>query len=351
MQLLPPNRKLPTVHNVIAWPDVGRCVRAGVLLAALTTALTCGSTGTAEAEEPDERPSIADSLARPDAQPDSQPDTVPVAPEIAPPATAISEPITVAPNIAAPVADTPSPAASSTQTTTKSDSDIGDAAVMASFLDRLMQAESGGRDDARNPRSTAVGPYQFIESTFLDVCRRHFAAETTGLTAVQILALRTNRAFARRAAEAFTRDNAALLAASEVPTSKANLRLAFLLGAGGSLKVLKAEPATPVISLLGPGVVQANPFMAGMTARDLALWSTRNLAGEKPGALIQTLSAASGVGAEPFGLAPVARKPVIAITCNIDLPSCKKFVVLAERRAAKKATVAAAPAARRSRVR
>jgi len=37
------------------------------------------------------------------------------------------------------------------------------------FLDRLMLAESSGQLDARNPRSTALGPFQFIESTFLEV--------------------------------------------------------------------------------------------------------------------------------------------------------------------------------------
>ena len=71
-----------------------------------------------------------------------------------------------------------------------------DAKTMAAFLDRLMLVESGGRDDARNPRSTAVGPYQFLESTFLDLARRHFASETATLPPAQILALRTNRPFA-----------------------------------------------------------------------------------------------------------------------------------------------------------
>lgn len=35
---------------------------------------------------------------------------------------------------------------------------------MEEFLDRLMIAESGGRLRRKNPRSTALGPFQFIES-------------------------------------------------------------------------------------------------------------------------------------------------------------------------------------------
>ncbi len=211
---------------------------------------------------------------------------------------------------------------------------------MADFLDRLMMAESGGRAELRNPRSTALGPFQFIESTFIEVCRRHFAAETTGLTPAQVLALRTDRTFSRRAAEAFTRENAALLATHELPGSTSNLRLAFLLGGVGAVRVLKAEPKTPVISLLGAQVVQANPFMAGMTARDLALWSGRNLAVQKPDQVL--IAAGPGTTSTAAGnVAPLAQKPPSppkpVVTCNLDLPSCRKFLHLAERRLAARA--------------
>jgi hypothetical protein len=37
--------------------------------------------------------------------------------------------------------------------------------AFGTFLDRLMHAESAGRDSAANPRSTALGPFQFIKST------------------------------------------------------------------------------------------------------------------------------------------------------------------------------------------
>ena len=72
-----------------------------------------------------------------------------------------------------------------------------------SFLDHLMRAESNGRNTAANPRSTALGPFQFIKSTFLDVMRRHFSADIAHLNETDILALRTDRGFARRAAAAF----------------------------------------------------------------------------------------------------------------------------------------------------
>ena len=71
------------------------------------------------------------------------------------------------------------------------------------FLDRLMGAESRGQTQAKNPRSSALGTFQFLKSTFLEIARRHFPAEVSGLVDDKILELRTDRDFARRAA-AFT---------------------------------------------------------------------------------------------------------------------------------------------------
>ena len=240
-------------------------------------------------------------------------------------------------SIAAPAAEMLDPAGRTPPPTT---SGRPDAATMNAFLDRLMAAESGGRDDARNPRSTAVGPYQFIESTFLDMARRHFAAETTGLLPAQILTLRTNRVFARRAAEAFTRDNADLLANNGMPATLANLRLAFLVGPSAAVRLLRADQATPVIALLGAAVVQANPFMAGMTARDLAAWSERSIArGTETAATITPRPAALRTALTVPDAAP--KPAVIVPPCNTELASCRRWLTLAQNRAQRRVTVAA----------
>lgn len=201
-------------------------------------------------------------------------------------------------------------------------------AAMDLFLDRLMMAESGGRDGARNPRSTALGPFQFIESTFLEVVSRHFAAETARLEPPAILALRTDRAFARRAAEAFTRDNAALLVAAGLPATYANLRLAFFAGAEGAIRILKADPDTPASRLLGAAAIGANAFLARMTAGDMIAWSARNLAASRLSseAVTADLSRLSKSGR--------ARHAVIAARCNRRLVSCRRWIALATRRQA-----------------
>jgi hypothetical protein len=227
------------------------------------------------------------------------------------------------------------PSASPPQSSPPADAGPG----MPTFLDRLMLVESGGRDDARNPRSTALGPFQFIESTFLEVARRHFAAEVAGLSPQQILALRTNRAFARRAAETYTRDNAAQLVQGGAAATYRNLRLAFLLGPVGAMRVLQAPPQVRVATLLGAPVIKANPFMLRMSAADLIAKSERDLSGSSVlrGAVVPVAVAAAGSTDAPAVPLP-PRRPAIQVKCNLDLPSCRRWLSLAQVR------LAAAPA-------
>ena len=254
-------------------------------------------------------------------------------------AIAIPSPHAVAqPSSSAPTATAPADQGKAKAQQTNPDGSsnaIADAAAMALFLDRLMIAESGGRDDARNPRSTAVGPFQFIESTFLNVVRRHFAAETGELSTAEILKLRTNRTFARRAAEAFTRDNAALLAIAGAEPTFANLRLAHLVGPGGAVRILKAPADTPAVALLGGHVGRANPFLVRMTTADLVRWAARNLASP-------AVSTAK-VAADPkrvAGSGGEAAKPAIRVRCNRALASCRRWIALATSRIARKERVA-----------
>lgn len=193
--------------------------------------------------------------------------------------------------------------------------------TMDMFLDRLMMAESGGRASAKNPRSTALGPFQFIESTFLALARRHFSSEVAALTPAQILALRTDMAFSRKAAEAYTRENAAHLQSNGLTPSYPNLRLAFLLGPGGATRVLQASPDTPLQALLGPAVLIANPFMVTMTAHSLALRAAREV--NQPVTSTQGVDVAAGAAT-----AKRKSEPAVPVFCNLRLPSCKRWLAL-----------------------
>jgi hypothetical protein len=145
------------------------------------------------------------------------------------------------------------------------------------FLDRVMAAESGGRRSAKNPRSSALGPFQFIRSTFLDIARRHLPSEIAGLSEGEILELRRNRELSRRAAAAFCRENVAVLKEEGIRPTFAHLRLAFLLGATDAARIILAQERTAVRQLLSPAVIKANPFMRSMSVSDLLAKSERDL--------------------------------------------------------------------------
>ena len=203
---------------------------------------------------------------------------------------------------------------------------IADAATTAEqlFLDRLMAAESGGRQFAKNPASSALGPFQFISSTFLDVILRYFPQVTEGKSNAEILALRVDPKVARDAALAYTRANAAFLQGRGVATHPAHLRLAFLVGPSGALNVIAAEPETPVSSLLGNAALEANPFLGGMTAKQLIERAEREAAGLDP---------------LPALAAPQKQRSAeaqIRIRCSLARASCRRWVQLAKSRAARK---------------
>jgi len=145
------------------------------------------------------------------------------------------------------------------------------------FLDRLMTAESGGRRNAKNPRSSALGPFQFIRSTFLDIARRHLPTEIAGLGDEDVLELRRNRELARRAAAAFCRESMEFLKEEGIRSTFAHLRLAFLLGPADAARIIQAQERTRVSDLLSPAVIKANPFMRGMSVSDLLAKSEQDL--------------------------------------------------------------------------
>jgi hypothetical protein len=144
-------------------------------------------------------------------------------------------------------------------------------------VDRILSVESGGNAYARNPRSTATGAGQFIESTWLDMMSRHRPDIITGMSRDQILNLRTDPALSREMTEAYSNENKGLLGNAGVPVTDGTAYLAHFAGPQGAIKVLKADPTAPAGGILGPAVVKANPFLANMTAGDLAKWADKKM--------------------------------------------------------------------------
>lgn len=143
--------------------------------------------------------------------------------------------------------------------------------LSGSYADKVTQAELGGApNDTKNPRSSATGPGQFIDSTWLDLYRKtHPAAAQVGDDA-SLLALRTDPQTATGMIDAYGAENAPILAQAGVPVNHATLYGAHVLGPGGAVKVLTAPASTPLANLLSPAAMAANPNFKGKTAADFA---------------------------------------------------------------------------------
>jgi hypothetical protein len=118
--------------------------------------------------------------------------------------------------------------------------------------------ETARRESAMNPNaragtSSATGLFQFIESTWLDMVRRHgarhgLAAQAAALeqgvsaaTRRDILALRSDAEISARMAAELARENAETLQSRlGRPPSAGELYAAHVMGAGGALRLIEA---------------------------------------------------------------------------------------------------------------
>ncbi len=149
----------------------------------------------------------------------------------------------------------------------------------SSVLSQVSQ-ESTFKADAKNRSSSAVGPAQFLEGTWLDMVRRHGAAYGLGDLAnqihvkggkavvanakvrQQILELRKDPHLSAGMAARYLEEVGGKLEKSlGRPVSVEEKRMAYLFGPYGAAKLLKAAANTPAASATDvlPNAARANP--------------------------------------------------------------------------------------------
>lgn len=138
-----------------------------------------------------------------------------------------------------------------------------------SFVDNLIAAESGGSASAKNSLSSATGLGQFITSTWLKLFKENFPDRAKEMTDATILELRKNADVSRQMILLYARDNAKVLTQAGLAVNKVSLDLAHFLGPKGAIAVLTATASARAEDILGPGVIKANPQLAGKTAGDI----------------------------------------------------------------------------------
>ena len=125
-------------------------------------------------------------------------------------------------------------------------------------------AIGGHEGTGQNPRSTAYGTGQFLESTWLNFAAEH-PEMFPNMSQQQILAARSNPALGNTAINWLAQKNAADLQASGVAPSGQSLGIAHYLGSGAAAKIMQAGDAEPVRNFVSAAAVQANPELANMT--------------------------------------------------------------------------------------
>jgi hypothetical protein len=149
-------------------------------------------------------------------------------------------------------------------------------------LNVIAPAIRGAEGTEKNPLSTAVGPFQFIDGTFVRMFKKTFPDAAQGMSREQILAQRGARLPDGRQVEevmgpAYAAQNAQMLARSGFTPNGANVYLAHFLGAGSAIDVLEADPNTPLEKLFVDKVFAANPYLRGMTAGQLQQWAANTV--------------------------------------------------------------------------
>lgn len=138
-------------------------------------------------------------------------------------------------------------------------------------INAFVYIESGGNPKAKAPTSSALGPGQFLKSTWLGTVERHRPDLFNAYDKVTLLALRTDWTLALEMLARFAEDNLDAMGGQATP---GDLYLAHFLGVGPARKVMRASPNTPVANLVSAEAIRANrSILQGKTAGQVRTWA------------------------------------------------------------------------------
>ena len=170
----------------------------------------------------------------------------------------------------------------------RSDELSGRAAVSA-LVERIMAVESNGDPNAKNSRSSAMGPGQFLDETWLNLVRAYRPDLFRGRNARETLDLRREPKLAREIIERFVERNVAMLRQRGLPVTAGTVYLAHFAGGAGAVAILSApdnsDAALVIASANSTGrtkrerLIKANSFLDHFTVADLKVWADRKMRG------------------------------------------------------------------------
>ncbi len=148
------------------------------------------------------------------------------------------------------------------------------------ILDKIISAESSGnlkKANQPNKTSSALGLGQFINGTWLEMIKRLKPELARGKSDAEILELRKDADLSKEMTASYAAENQARLRRAGVPVTPASTYLMHFAGPGGGVKLMKADPNTPVESILDDNAIKANPFLRGKTASWVISWANEKM--------------------------------------------------------------------------
>lgn len=170
---------------------------------------------------------------------------------------------------------------------------VSDPATLAA---KIGHAENNtGNPAAKNPMSSAQGPDQFTDQTWLGTIKQHGPANLAGAIVKQgsryviadqsqasaIWAARNDPEQSQQATIALAQDNKVALGRASVPVDDGSTYLAHVFGAGGAVALLRADPSAPAASVIGTKAASNNGGM-GKTVGDIIGYAYHKMGGSGP---------------------------------------------------------------------
>ncbi len=153
-------------------------------------------------------------------------------------------------------------------------------------VSQIIHVESNGCVDVKNERSTASGPGQFIEATWMHLIRKH-RPDLANLPRGEVLAMRHDAALSREMTARFAEGNASVLRRHGHTVTPASLYLSHFAGSAGAVAILSAPETADAAQIMANAdatgritrdkIVTANPFLSSYTIADLKAWADRKM--------------------------------------------------------------------------
>ena len=161
----------------------------------------------------------------------------------------------------------------------------GGGSAVEVLVDQIIRVESGGNASAKNPLSSATGLGQFIASTWLRMMQQYRPDLASSMSREALLALRNDPTISKEMVTALAREGESYLRARGHQITAGRLYLCHFLGAEGANMVLSAQDTQLVVDVMGQGVINANPFLAGKTIANVKDWAESKMSHKGGGSL------------------------------------------------------------------